>query len=284
MMRRNSLRHTMSSAEHRPDQGTAVHGLDDTKDRDDKGEGKGKTEGESADSDKPEPVYPHDAWQLLQSFLTPTRRDKMLAVASARTERIRLVVQDIHDPHNVSACLRSADAFGVQHCDVVTLKERFHASTVARGVASWLTIKRHHSIAACVQSLRQAGYHIYAGVPPAPGVLTLAELPIQHKIAVVFGNEHAGIDKAWLPHIDQPFTIPMVGMVESLNISVGAAITLQYLTDKARRQATVAPYPLDEAARIQLLNVWICRQLAAWPQMLERLRAGQDVENSDAKR
>ena len=282
MMRRNSIRQTMSSAEHRTDQGTTDHGLDDTDDKRD--EGKDKSKGESTDSDRPEPTYPRDAWQLLQSFLTPTRRDKMLAVASARTDRIRLVVQDIHDPHNVSACLRSADAFGVQHCDVVTLKERFHASTVARGVASWLTIRRHHSIATCVQGLRQTGDQSDAGVPPAPGVLTLAELPVQQKIAVVFGNEHAGIDKAWLPHIDQPFTIPMVGMVESLNISVGAAITLQYLTDKARRQAGVVPYPLAEADRIQLLNTWICRQLAAWPQMLERLRAGQAVEDFDAKR
>ena len=229
-------------------------------------------------------VYPEDAWQLLQAFLTDTRRAKMLAVAQGRTDRIRLVVQDIHDPHNVSACLRSADAFGVQFCDVVTLKERFNASTVARGVASWLTIKRHRSIAGCVDDLRQAGYRIFAGVPPAPGVLTLDALPVDQKIAVVFGNEHAGIDKAWLPHVDQPFTIPMVGMVESLNISVGAAITLQYLTDKARRQIPALPFALAQSDCTQLLNTWICRQLAAWPQMLERLRAGQPPEDPHARR
>lgn len=207
-------------------------------------------------------------------MLTDKRRERMLAVAAGRTRRVRLVVQDIHDPHNVSACLRSADAFGVQDCDVVTLKESFRASTVARGVAYWLTVHRHHAIATCAAQLRAEGYKIFAGVP-LPGAKPLHELPVDEKIAVVFGNEHAGIDPAWHGFVDQPFTIPMAGMVESLNISVCAAITLQHLTHRAREALPPAAYHLPDPEQKRLLNAWVCRQITSWPEVLGRLRLGK---------
>ena len=216
-------------------------------------------------------AFPDDAWELLGPLLTPTRRARLEAVAAARSRHVRLVVQDIHHPHNVSACLRSADAFGIQEVDVVTLRERFKASTVAKGVAHWLTVNRHVEIAACAAALRREGYRIYAGVP-LPGAKPLAELPVDRPVAVVFGNEHAGVDTAWHEHVDQPFTIPMYGMVESLNISVCAAITLQHLTSRARETVGPERYGLGEAERRQVLNAWVCRQLKGWPEMLARLR------------
>ena len=219
--------------------------------------------------------FPGDAWELLSPLLTPTRRARLAAVAAARTRHVRLVVQDIHQPHNVSACLRSADAFGVQEVDVVTLRERFKASTVAKGVSHWLTVNRHHDVAACAAALRQGGYRIYAGVP-LPGAKPLGELPVDRRIAVVFGNEHDGIDPAWHQHIDQPFTIPMAGMVESLNISVCAAITLQSLTERARAAVPAADFLLPEAERRQVLNAWVCRQFNSWPELLQRLRAERE--------
>jgi tRNA (guanosine-2'-O-)-methyltransferase len=218
----------------------------------------------------PESTYPPDAWQLLAPQLTPARRARMAAVAAARTRRVRLVVQDIHHPHNVSACLRSADAFGVQDVDIVTLHESFRASTVARGVADWLTLRRFRAVDAAVTALRKDGYRLFAGVP-VPGALPLDQLPAGGKIAVVFGNEKDGIDPAWRAHIDQPFTIPMVGMVESLNISVSAAITLRHLTE-ASRAAAPDGYLLSDAERTQLLSAWACRQVSSWSEQLARLR------------
>jgi tRNA (guanosine-2'-O-)-methyltransferase len=212
-----------------------------------------------------------DAWRLLAPRLTDTRRRKMEQAAAARTRRIRLVVQDVHNPHNVSACLRSADAFGVQDVDVVTLKEKFRASTVARGVTGWLTVRRHVTVPECVAELRKDGYFIVAGVP-RPDAVSLYDLPVDKKLAVVFGNEHEGISKEWLEHVDHPFTIPMVGLVESLNISVCAAITLSHLT-RAARLALPGPYHLPDAEREALLNEWICRQIPSWQAELARLRA-----------
>lgn len=209
-------------------------------------------------------------------MLTPARRERFLNVVGQRTRHIRLVIQDIHEPHNVSACLRSAEAFGVQDCDVVTLKEKFKPSGVARGVNSWLTIRKHLEIAKCVQDLRAAGYKIVAGVPVQTAV-PLDQLPVQEPLAVVFGNEHDGIAAEWLDHVDFPFTIPMVGQVESLNISVSAAITLHSLTARSRHAVSTEHYLLGEDAKRRILNEWACNQFRSWPVLLQRLRDKQHI-------
>lgn len=218
-------------------------------------------------------AYPDDAWDLLGGRLTPARRARLLAAVANRTRRVRLVIQDIHQPHNVSACIRSADAFGVQDVDVVTLKEKFKPSTVAKGVQHWMTLKRYQEIPTCIADLRAAGYKIVAGVP-RPDAKSLYEIPAEQKIAAVFGNEHAGIDPAWLDAVDYPFTIPMVGLVESLNISVCAAITLAHLTRAVRAAVPASQYALSAAEQRTLLNEWICNQTPQWQLEIERRRSG----------
>jgi tRNA (guanosine-2'-O-)-methyltransferase len=219
-------------------------------------------------------AVPADAWRLLNHMLTDTRRERMLQVAAGRTRRFRLVLQDIHNPHNVSAGIRSADAFGIQDVDVVTMKEKFRPSTVARGVAGWLTVRRWQSAAACATALKAEGYLLAAGLPTQSS-RPLSELPVDRPLAVVFGNEHDGIHPDWRAHLDLPFTIPMVGMVESLNISVSAAITLFDLTQRAQKDAAArAGYFLPESEREALLSRWTCRQLRAWPEILSRIRSG----------
>lgn len=218
-----------------------------------------------------EETYPSDAWALLAPLLTETRSRRMETVAAGRTRRLRLVIQDVHNPHNVSACLRSAEAMGVQDVDVVTLRERFRPSTVAKGVAPWLTLRRHTTVEGCVKNLRANGYRIAAGLP-RPDAKPLAELPLDEPIAVVFGNEHAGVDPAWLDAVDYAFTIPMAGMVESLNISVSAAITLYHLTSALKDKLPAATFALPEHERIQLLCAWACRHTAQYNDILARLR------------
>jgi len=210
-------------------------------------------------------------------MLTEARRERFLKVVSQRTRHIRLVIQDIHEPHNVSACLRSAEAFGVQDCDVVTMKEKFKPSGVARGVNAWLNIQRYVEIASCVKNLRENGFKIVAGVP-IQSACPLDDLPVHDKIAVVFGNEHDGIAKEWLDHVDFPFTIPMVGQVESLNISVSAAITLHSLTMRARKHVPQSSYVITPAEQKKILNEWVCHQFRSWPLLLERLREKPTIQ------
>ncbi len=206
-------------------------------------------------------TFTDPAWLDLSHRLQPSRRERLLEVSAKRTEHIRLVVQDIHHPHNISACLRSAEAFGILHTDVVTMKESFKPSTVARGVHHWLKIHRYDQPASCAQRLKKAGY-ILAGAYPSQDSTPLEELPVDRPIAVVFGNEHDGVHDSWLPHLDYNFTIPMVGFVESLNISVSCAVTLYELTRRAK-QALGDTYYLSGEARNALLGEWV-RQQFSW--------------------
>ncbi len=217
-------------------------------------------------------LIPSDAWSLLSRQLTDSRRQRMLSTAAQRTKHVRLVVQDVHQPHNVSACIRSAEGFGIQNIDVVTLSTKFNASTVAKGVDEWVDIAKHTTVDACIESLHLQGYIVAAAFPHGNAV-SLEELPINRPIAVAFGNEHAGLDTEWRDKADLCFTIPMFGIVESLNISVCAAITMHDLTSRARRELSEETFYLSQSEQQDLLNKWICRQITSWPKQLPRLRS-----------
>ena len=214
---------------------------------------------------------PNDAWALLSPQLTDQRRERMIKTSDQRTRRVRLIVQDVHQPHNVSACIRSAEAFGVQNIDVVTLTTKFNASAVAKGVDEWVDIQKHETVDACIDSLHKQGYLVAAAFPHGKAV-SLEDLPVDRPIAVAFGNEHAGLATEWRDKADVCFTIPMFGIVESMNISVCAAISLYELTTRARKTLPPETYLLSEAERRELLNKWICRQITSWPLQIPRLR------------
>ena len=200
---------------------------------------------------------PKDTWQLLSERLQPERREKMEYVASKRTRKVRLILQDVHDPHNVAACLRSAEALGVLDIDIITLKAPKNKSSAARGTSHWLNIRTWPSIEECCKHLKAEGYSIAAGFPEAQADRTLYELNVKKPIALLFGNEHQGIDKKWLTHIDQPFTIPTVGMVESLNISVSAAISMSEVTRSSRKYLGDETYYLSSDEQEQVLGNWL---------------------------
>ncbi len=215
---------------------------------------------------------PADAWQLLSGKLSPERRAKMEKVARQRSGYLRLVLQDVHDPHNVGACLRSAEAFGIQNVDLVNVQQKFgKPSSVARGSRYWLNMQKFNSIELYLAALRTHGYAIAAAYP-AQDAVTVGEIPIDRPLAIVFGNEHAGLHASWMDHIDHRFTIPMYGMVESFNISVSVALTLFNLQQRCRTAVAADRFYLNAAERNQLLNRWICQQSHDAPRELSRLR------------
>jgi tRNA (guanosine-2'-O-)-methyltransferase len=187
--------------------------------------------------------------------MSENRIMRLERAAKARTQHITLIVQDIHHPHNVSACLRSAEAFGILDVHIVLMKEKFEPSTVTRGVDRWIHIHKHHSVDEAAQNLKKQGYKI-AAASVLPGSRPLQEIPVTDKIAVVFSNEHAGLHPDWQKHLDYSFTIPMVGLVESLNVSVSAAITMYTLTQKALKEVSQEKYLLSPAAHEGLLEEW----------------------------
>jgi tRNA (guanosine-2'-O-)-methyltransferase len=204
------------------------------------------------------PVYPDDAWELLAPKLSDERRKKMLDVVARRTQYIRLLIQDIVDPHNISACMRSADAFGILNVDIIAKHQKFSPSTAARGSGQWLQLKRWRSIEEAALAVKAQGFRIAAGYPK-DGAYSVYDLPLDQPVAVLFGNEKHGLDDEWLKHADYAFTIPTTGMVESLNISVCAAISLLELTRRASAQVEKGRYYIPEEKQQKLLCEWICR-------------------------
>jgi len=175
--------------------------------------------------------------EALRGVVTPERLQRMEQVVAGRTDDLVVVLDRIGDPHNSSAVLRSADAFGVQNVHAIVGERGFRASRgVSKGTQRWLDVTRYETAEACARRLRADGYAIY--VATMDGETTPEGLRDVRRVAVVFGNEHHGVSEELRALADGTFTIPMRGFVESLNISVAAAITLQTLAHDGRSRLT----------------------------------------------
>jgi tRNA (guanosine-2'-O-)-methyltransferase len=191
--------------------------------------------------------------EALSRVVTPARLARLEEVVDGRTDDLAVVLDRVADPHNSSAVLRSADAFGVQNVHAIVGEHGFRASRgVSKGTQRWLDVTRWETAEACARRLKRDGYAIY--VAAMGGEKTpdgLREVP---RLAVVFGNEHRGVSAEMRALADGAFSIPMRGFVESLNVSVAAAITMQVLTSEgraglepARRRELLARFLMNSA-------------------------------------
>lgn len=153
----------------------------------------------------------------------------MRAVLSRRQPDLTIVLENVHDPHNVSAVLRTCDAVGILEVHAVYTIEQPPESLFARQTSAsavkWVSVRQHESIEACYGELHQAGLTVLA-TALAPGAADLYDIDLAAPVALVFGNEMRGVSESALRLADGALSIPMVGMVQSLNISVACAVCL----------------------------------------------------------
>ncbi|MDO8560461.1 MAG: RNA methyltransferase [bacterium] len=189
--------------------------------------------------------------------MTTSRQQRLRQVAANRQRGLTVVLENIWDPHNVAAILRSCDAVGIQVIHLVYTRDKFPGigAKAAAGVKKWLQIERHATIAACYRVLRRAGYHILASTL-AGKPTGLYRLKLRRPTALVFSNEHRGASDDAARLADGTFRIPQVGFAQSLNVSVAAAVTLY----EAFRQRQRTPTRLSVRERERLLRAW--RKLA----------------------
>jgi tRNA (guanosine-2'-O-)-methyltransferase len=174
----------------------------------------------------------------LEGFLTDNRKNLFKKVLDKRTRHFAVVLEDIFQPHNASAVVRTADIFGVQDVHAIENKYTNKVSRhVAKGSQKWVTSKRYKSdgdnTKICLDNLREKGYQIIATSPHNDSCL-LQDFDVTKKSAFVFGVEAEGVSNYVKEQADGFLKIPMVGFTESLNISVAAAIILQDVTTKLR--------------------------------------------------
>ncbi len=175
------------------------------------------------------PAAADDVVRALSRFITPERMARIDRVVIGRTRRLVIVLDQTTDPHNAAAVLRSADAFGIQEIHVIAGDQPFVApGRVARGTGHWLDVWVHDSAKACADALHARGYTIL--VAAMDGSTAPSHLRTMGRVAVVFGNEHSGVSNALRTLADGSYAIAMNGFVESLNVSVAAAITMHAAT------------------------------------------------------
>jgi tRNA (guanosine-2'-O-)-methyltransferase len=159
--------------------------------------------------------------------MTERRKEKILSVLNHRQPNLTIVMEDIHDPHNVSAMLRSADAVGVMEVQLLYTQEKFPrlGKKSSASATKWVSRRKFSSIQECYDTLRKEGFLIYATHMGASAV-SLYDLDLTKNVALVFGNEHRGVSDEAAKLADGNFLIPMTGMIQSLNVSVACAVTL----------------------------------------------------------
>ena len=177
--------------------------------------------------------------------MTPQRKSRITHVLDRRQPDLTIVMENVHDPHNISAVMRTADSVGIQELYVLNTQINRHkkfGKKSSASAASWLTIHEFDNLEECFTSLRKRYSKIYA-THLAEEAHSLYELDLTEPVALVFGNEHAGVTQECLKLCNGNFIIPQMGMVQSLNISVACAVTLY----EAYRQREKAGYYKGEA-------------------------------------
>ncbi len=160
-------------------------------------------------------------------FLVPERKARIDAVVAHRTRTLTVVMEAFCDPQNANAVLRTCEAFGVQDVHVVEglMKPYDRNKKVSQNSDKWLDVHRWKSTRECLAHLRAEGYAVYA-THLGPRSRALGELSFAGKVALVFGNEHRGVSDEAVAMADAVYAIPMLGFVQSLNVSVAAAISV----------------------------------------------------------
>jgi len=164
---------------------------------------------------------------LLEPIVNDDRKARLLSVISKRIASISVLVESTHDPHNGAAVLRSCEAFGIHALHVIEMHEAFLAATsVSRGAEKWVEIVSHPGIQESIDGM--ADFELVATHPE--GTLLPDDLRHLSKFSLVIGNEREGISPVLRAACKHTVRVPMRGFVESLNMSVTAAILLASAT------------------------------------------------------
>lgn len=216
-------------------------------------------------------VPPEDVIAAIAPLLMPERIATLEAGLTRRLGSMAVVLENLHDPFNGAAVLRSAEAHGVQRVFVAETTEPFRLSSrVTGGTDKWLDVARFSDIEKCLREVKKAGFLIAAAAPRA--TVDLEELDVTRPLALVFGNEHEGLTEQALALCDVRYQIPMSGMVESLNLSVSAAISI-YACARRRRAHLGATGDLDQADLTRLRARWYAMDVRGAAAIVRRYRS-----------
>lgn len=170
--------------------------------------------------------------------MTPSRAEKIDQVLSKRQSGLTVVMENVHDPHNIYAVMRTCDAVGIQDIYVLNTelpKAGYFGIKSSSSANKWLTIHQFDDVQTCFEALRE-NYDLIYTTYLGQTSKSVFEIDFTQKVALVFGNEHKGVSMEARNLADGNFIIPQVGMIPSLNISVACAVAI-YEAFRQRKHA-----------------------------------------------
>jgi tRNA (guanosine-2'-O-)-methyltransferase len=208
-----------------------------------------------------------DLIQYLRKFTTEERFNIFNDIIRTRTQHISIVLENIYQPHNISASLRSAECFGIQDVHIIENNNEFNEdANISMNSGKWLSIhhykKKTNNTLHAIKSIKEKGYQLIATTPRSTddNVISLYDLKVSNsKIAIVFGSEVNGCSQDVINSSDHKIHIPMYGFTESFNLSVSVALCLHHLTHKLR--ASNIPWQLDKNIKKEILLNWLRRSI-----------------------
>lgn len=207
----------------------------------------------------------------LAAELTDRRRQRVIDVVLARIASVTVVLENLGDPHNASAILRSAEGLGLASMHVVEQPNKWERNAaIAKGAHRWIEVVKHQGLARCLGDLSAAGFDLYAA-DVGEGCVPVHEIEVTRPIALVFGSERDGLSRRAKALTDRRFTVPMFGFVESFNVSVSAALALYDVTRRRREQlGTDVDGDLGEDALFDMADLYLRRAVKS-PEIIRRL-------------
>lgn len=190
--------------------------------------------------------------------MTPERKARLEAVLFHRQPDITIVLENVFDPHNISAVMRTCDAVGVQDIYILNTRIPRHkkwGSRSSSSAAKWLTIHQFDNLDACVTELRKQ-YKRILTTHLSSDAVSLHAIDFTESIALVFGNEHAGVSDELRAVADGNFIIPQVGIIRSLNISVACAVTLYEAFRQKNNAGQYDQVRMGEERYRKLMDEW----------------------------
>ena len=207
----------------------------------------------------------------LSGFINEERRERLQQILEERTRHVTVVLEDIYQPQNASAVMRTCECLGIQELHVIeNLYEYRLNPAVVQGSSKWIDLIRHNreeqdNSRACIEQLKQRGYRIIA-MDPAPGGKTVAQLDISDKLALCFGSEEPGLSATLMDLADETVRIPIHGFTRSYNLSVSAGISLYILVTALRNSAV--DWRLDEQDATDLYIKWLAQSTPSGQSLL----------------
>ncbi len=194
----------------------------------------------------------------LAGFMSENKMELFDKIIPERTRHVTVALEDIFQPQNASAVLRTCDVFGIQDVHVIENVNEYNVNPrVVHGASKWIDLHKHNekenNTLDCINKLKSAGYKVYGTTPHTDDCL-IQDIPLDDKVALMFGTELTGLSDIAMKNVDGFVKIPMYGFTESLNISVSASICLYEL--KKRLKASEIDWQLSEEEQIDQLILW----------------------------